>query len=171
MASAAKWVTRQANATLASGGEELWQRVLKTEWGGMNEVLFNLYAVTGDVEHLQTGRLFNHWAWSAPLAAGVDNLGGNHANTHIPEVLGNAVGYELTGNATDRAITLQFFAAVTQNHSWATGGSNDGEYWGGARRARATAEDRQRTARARARSHGTGAALPRRSSGGPLTVL
>ncbi len=61
----------------------LWQQVLGTEWGGMNEALFSLYAITGDPNHLETGRYFNHWAWSAPLAAGKDNLNGNHANTHL----------------------------------------------------------------------------------------
>ena len=89
-----------------------------------------MYALTGDADHLSTARLFNHFAWSAPLALGRDDLNGNHANTHIPEVVGNARGYELSGNATDRAIALEFFRAVTTNHSWATGGSNDGEYWG-----------------------------------------
>ena len=130
----AAWVGRHASAAVAQKGMSNWQRVLSTEWGGMNEVLFNLYALTRDPMHLATGRLFNHYAWSAPLAAGVDDLGGNHANTHIPEVIGNAVGYEQTGNATDRAIAEEFFLAVTTNHSWVTGGSNDGEYWGAARR-------------------------------------
>ena len=125
----ASWVHRHASAAYAKGGPAGWQRVLDTEWGGMNEVLFNLYAITQNASHLATARLFNHFAWSAPLAAGVDDLGGNHANTHIPEVIGNARGYEVTLNTTDRDIALEFFAAVTQNHSWATGGSNDGEYW------------------------------------------
>ena len=130
----AAWVHRHATAAVESEGLDNWQGVLNTEWGGMNEVLYNLYALTGDPTHLAAGRLFNHWSWSAPLAAGIDDLGGNHANTHIPEVIGNAVGYEQTGNATDRAIVEEFFRAVTTNHSWATGGSNDGEYWGAARR-------------------------------------
>jgi len=30
---------------------------------GMNEVLFNLYDVTGNETHLETGRFFNHWKW------------------------------------------------------------------------------------------------------------
>ena len=130
----AAWVERHARGALAAGGQALWQQVLATEWGGMNEVLFNLYALTADPAHLRTGRLFNHWTWSAPLAAGIDDLAGNHANTHIPEVLGNVVGFELTANATDHAIALEFWSAITQNHSWATGGSNDGEYWGAPRR-------------------------------------
>lgn len=127
----AQWVGRHASAAIEAGGQAQWQRVLATEWGGMNEVLFNLYALSGDPAHLTTGRLFNHWSWTAPLAAGHDNLDGNHANTHIPEVIGNAVGYELTANATDRAIATEFFTALMANHSWVTGGSNDHEYWGG----------------------------------------
>ena len=35
------------------------------------------------------------------FAAGKDDLSGNHANTHIPEIIGNAVGHEVSGNETD----------------------------------------------------------------------
>jgi DUF1680 family protein len=131
------WVARNvAKAAVAKDaqGNLMWQRALDTEWGGMNEVMFNLYAATNDESYLKAGRIFNHFSWSAPLAAGHDDLEGNHANTHIPEIIGNMVGYELTGNATDKAISEEFFAAVTQNHSWATGGSNDGEHWQAAMR-------------------------------------
>eukprot|EP00756_Hemistasia_phaeocysticola_P014971 Hpha_TRINITY_DN15377_c2_g13::TRINITY_DN15377_c2_g13_i1::g.88518::m.88518/K09955/K09955; uncharacterized protein len=130
----ADWVVRNVKATFARGGQGLWQRVLGTEWGGMNDVLFNLYTVTGEKTYLQTAYAFNHWDWSAPLAAGVDDLDGNHANTHIPEVIGNQRGYEITGNLTDRAVAVEFFAAVTKNHSFVTGGSNDHEHWGAPRR-------------------------------------
>ena len=34
----AAWVGRRVAATLSAGGEALWQRVLLTEWGGMNDV-------------------------------------------------------------------------------------------------------------------------------------
>lgn len=89
----ADWVVDRVKLTLETGGQELWQCVLQTEWGGMNEVMYNLFAVTGTEEYVQTGNLFNHWRFSAPLAAGQDdldashgNIGGAHANTHIPEV-------------------------------------------------------------------------------------
>ncbi len=59
---------------------------------------------------------------SAPLAIGVDDLGGNHANTHIPEVIGDARGWELTGNATKQAIATNFFALLTNGHTFSTGG-------------------------------------------------
>merc|ERR1719197_408859 len=71
----AAWVGRRVDATLAQGGEELWQRVLLTEWGGMNDVLFELYEATGDASFLATGRKFNAYVFTAPLVAGQDTLG------------------------------------------------------------------------------------------------
>eukprot|EP00050_Salpingoeca_kvevrii_P017944 m.69452 g.69452 ORF g.69452 m.69452 type:complete len:836 (-) comp7818_c0_seq2:170-2677(-) len=133
----AGWVARTVANTVARGGQPLWQRVLGIEWGGMNEVLYNLYNLTEDASFLETAQLFNHFQWTGPLAAGLDNLdgshgndGGNHANTHIPEVIGSARGFELTGNATQQRITENFFRFVTTTHAWATGGSNDYEHWG-----------------------------------------
>lgn len=93
--------------------------------------------ITRSPEHLDAGRYFNHYQWTAPLAIGVDdldashgNVNGNHANTHIPEIIGSARGYELTGNATQKAIAENFFSIITTAHSFATGGSNDDEHWG-----------------------------------------
>jgi len=132
----ADWVVQRVSKTLSRGGQELWQCVLGTEWGGMNEVLYNLYAITGKENYRRTGLHFNHWQWTAPLAAGLDDLGGdfgntwgNHANTHIPEIIGSARGYELSSNTTQKAIAENFFKFLLANHSWATGGSNDGEHW------------------------------------------
>ena len=132
----ADWVVGRVQLTFKHGGEKLWQCVLNTEWGGMNEVMYNLYEVTGKQTYLTTGLKFNHWQFSAPLAIGDDDLdashgntNGNHANTHIPEIIGSARGYEVSGNATQKAIAENFFSIVTQHHSWATGGSNDGEHW------------------------------------------
>lgn len=129
----AGWVRRSVEGVLAApDGVYNWQSVLDTEWGGMNDALFRLYALTGDGTWQTVAYYFNHWSWTAPLAAGVDDLPGNHANTHIPEVIGDALGYELTGNATKSAIVTTFFAAQTQHHAFSTGNGNDGEHWGAA---------------------------------------
>ena len=56
----AGWVQQNVEATIGRGGTKLWQEVLGTEWGGMNEALFNLYALTGDPAHLKTGRCLPH---------------------------------------------------------------------------------------------------------------
>ena len=63
----------------------------------MNEVLANLYAVTGNPDHLKLARAFNHEAIFDPLARGEDQLDGKHANTQIPKIIGAARQYELTG--------------------------------------------------------------------------
>ena len=44
-------------------------------------------------------------------------------------MIGNARGYEASGNATDAAIVRAFLSALRANHSYATGGSNSGECW------------------------------------------
>lgn len=128
----AAWVHSRVEATIAAGGQKLWQKVLLTEWGGMNDVLYELYSISGDPVHLQTGRRFNGWVFTARLAEGEDDLADlpfPHANFHLPEVIGNARAFQLTGNATDQAIVRSFFAALTSNHSYCTGGSNSGECW------------------------------------------
>jgi hypothetical protein len=72
----ADWVTQSVEAQIKAAGILKWQGVLDTEWGGLNEALFNLYAITGDPTHLSTGLRFNHWAFTAPLALGQDDLDG-----------------------------------------------------------------------------------------------
>lgn len=128
----AGWVGRVVERTIAEGGEALWQRVLLTEWGGMNDVLFNLHSVTCDPAHLATARRFNAFVFTAPLAMGTDDIADQpfpHANFHLPEAVGHARAYALTTNETDRAISSTFFNALTANHSYATGGSSSGECW------------------------------------------
>ena len=128
----ATWVGSVVDKTLATGGQALWQRVLGTEWGGMNDVLYHLYAHTRDPEHLRVGRLFNAWVFSEPLARGVDDLATQpfpHANFHLPEIVGFARAYELSNNSTDLKVASNFFDALFTNHTYATGGSNSGECW------------------------------------------
>merc|ERR1719247_847047 len=98
----------------------------------MNDVLIALYDVTGDASYLATARKFNAYVFTAPLLAGQDTLSQlpfPHANFHLPEVVGNANAYRLTKNASDQAVSRNFFDILYTNHSFATGGSNSGECW------------------------------------------
>ena len=61
-----------------------------TEFGGMSEVLHDLYGITGDPETLRLANLFDRDWLAVPLAEGEDRLAGLHANTHIPQVDGFA---------------------------------------------------------------------------------
>jgi DUF1680 family protein len=103
------------------------QAMLETEFGGMNDVLANLYAVTGDPEHLRLARVFDHRAVFDPLARGEDKLDGLHANTQIPKAIGAARTYELTGETRYRDIASFFWERVARHRSYVNGGHSDGE--------------------------------------------
>ena len=121
----AGWV----NAYLQPIGQEQWTRMQKVEYGGMNEVLYNLYAVTGKEEYLALGRRFDDQSLFTPLAAHQDALSGLHANTNIPKVIGAARAYELTGEPRYREIAEYFWHQVTTQHAYCTGGTSNGEHW------------------------------------------
>ncbi len=97
------------------------------EFGGMSETLHNLYAVTNKPEYLSLGDLFDRDWFLDPLAEGKDELAGLHANTHIPQVVGFARHYELTGDDKYRRASENFWTEVTGHHSYATGSDSRGE--------------------------------------------
>ena len=106
------------------------QQMLRTEFGGMNEVLADLYADTGDRRWLGLSDRFEHHAVRDPLAQGKDILGGLHGNTQIPKMLGSLARYVYTGNEADGDAARFFWDAVVDHHSFATGGHGKDEYFG-----------------------------------------
>lgn len=121
----ADWASTYANSFSADD----WQHVLQVEHGGMNEVSFNLYAITGNTKYRDLAYRFEHKRIFDPLANNEDKLAGNHANTNIPKVIGAARGYELTGDARYETISQNFYRIVTEHHAYCTGGTSNGEMW------------------------------------------
>jgi DUF1680 family protein len=115
---------------LANLNDEQIQRMLATEFGGMNEVLADLYADTNDQRWLKLSDKFEHHAVVDPLSKGQDILAGKHANTNIPKMIGELARYEYTGNETDGKAAMFFFDEVAEHHSFATGGDGKNEYFG-----------------------------------------
>jgi DUF1680 family protein len=113
-------------------GEAHMARVLEREYGGMNDVLYNLYAVTGDRSYRQLAARFDHERIFAPLAEGRDELKGLHVNTQIPKIIGAARRYELTGESRSRDIADYFWREVTGKRCYCTGGTSNGEGWNSA---------------------------------------
>jgi DUF1680 family protein len=109
--------------------EEKMQASLQTEFGGMNEVLANLYGVTGNEDFLKTAEAFNQKRIFDPLARDEDKLNGLHANTQIPKMIGAARQYELTGNTRDADIAKFFWQRVALHRSYVIGGDSDGEHF------------------------------------------
>ena len=110
--------------------DEQMQKMLKVEFGGMSESLFNLYALTHDPKHLALAKRFEKREFLDPLRDYTDKLKGLHVNTHIPQVIGVARGYELTGEENYRSISTFFWDQVVHARSYATGGTSNGEHWG-----------------------------------------
>ncbi len=108
---------------------EHMQRVLGTEYGGMGEVLSNLYAVTCKQHYLEVAQRFDHQQFFDPLAGHRDELKGLHANTHIPQVIAAARIYELTGDRRYRDIAEYFWDEVVSERSYCTGGTSNHESW------------------------------------------
>ena len=124
----AAWVDK----TLAPLNDDQIQKMLMTEFGGMNEVLADLYADTGDKRWLDLSYKFEHRAFTEPLAQGKDLLGGAHGNHNIPTIVGSAARYAYAGKAEDLAAADFFWKAVVHHHTFATGGDSgaaDGEYF------------------------------------------
>jgi len=105
------------------------QRILGTEYGGMGEVLSNLYAVTGKPYYLHVAQRFDKKWFFDPLASHRDELKGLHVNTHIPQVIAAARYYELTGDRYYRDIAEYFWDEVVSERSYCTGGTSNRESW------------------------------------------
>jgi uncharacterized protein len=106
------------------------QKMLATEFGGMNEVLADLYADTGDRKYLALSDKFEQTSIVKPLSDRNDILNGKHGNTQVPKLLGELKRYEYTGNETDGNAARFFFDEVAWHHSFATGGHGRNEYFG-----------------------------------------
>lgn len=65
--------------------EETRLRMLRNEFGGFNDVMYQLYGITHDDRYLWLARFFYDNNKIDPLKNGNDNLGTNHANTFIPK--------------------------------------------------------------------------------------
>jgi len=110
--------------------DEQMQRMLDTnEQGGMNEVLANLHGVTGNPDHLALARRFNQESYNRPLAAGRDELKGQHVNSFVPNMIGTARQYELAGRRTDHDIAHFFWHQVVEHRCYSTGGTSNFEHW------------------------------------------
>ena len=109
--------------------EAQMQMVLDTEYGGMNDVLYLLAGITGDSNYGMVGDRFTKKRFFNPLATRRDELRGLHVNTHIPQVIGAARRYQMTGDRRFREVSDYFYTEVTTARAYATGGTSNNEGW------------------------------------------
>jgi len=108
---------------------ELMQMVLDEEFGGMNEVLYNLAAITSLPRYASVGDRFTKKRFFNPLALRRDQLRGIHTNTHIPQVIGAARRYELTSDMRFHDVADVFYRQVVDTRTYVSGGTSNNEGW------------------------------------------
>jgi DUF1680 family protein len=109
--------------------EDRFQKMLDREHGGMNEVLADVAAITGDKKYEKLAIRFCHRALLDPLARGEDTLNGLHANTQIPKIVGFSRLGDLTGQREFLSASGYFWDTVTRERSFVTGGHGDNEHF------------------------------------------
>lgn len=116
--------------TLKDLNEEQMQKMLRCEYGGMNDVLAQIYAITGNKKYLDLSYRFYDDFVMQPLSRQVDALVGKHANTNVPKTIGSAAQYELTANKSDSTIAAFTWNTLVNHHSYVIGGNGNYEYLG-----------------------------------------
>ena len=105
------------------------EQMMGNEHGGMNEVLADGYAISGDPKYLAVARRFSHRMLLNPMSQRVDNLDNLHANTQVPKAVGFARIAELGGDETYNDAAEFFWDVVTGERSLAFGGNSRREHF------------------------------------------
>ena len=105
------------------------EQMMGNEHGGMNEVLVDAYAITGDPKYLAVARRFSHRMLLDPMSQRVDRLDNLHANTQVPKAVGFARISELGGDENYYDAAEFFWEVVTGERSLAFGGNSRREHF------------------------------------------
>ena len=105
------------------------EKMLGNEHGGMNEVLADAYAITGEQKYLNCARRFSHKLLLVPMEEGKDCLDNMHANTQIPKVIGYQRIAELAHDVQYHNASEYFWEIVTRQRSLALGGNSRREHF------------------------------------------
>ena len=118
-------------ATIVNGlNEEQRLKMLNCEHGGMNEVLANIYAITGNKKYLALSRKFHDEFVLGQLANHIDPMPGKHSNTNVPKAIGCSRRYEITGDERDKTIATFFWESMVKHHTYVIGGNSNYKYCG-----------------------------------------
>lgn len=120
-------------------------QMLRTEYGGMNEALYELYNLTGNDHFKTAAEYFDETALFEQLAANQDVLNGKHANTTVPKLTGAVKRYTvLTENeeyynalSQGEKDSLNMYLEAAKNfwditidhHTYVTGGNSQSEHF------------------------------------------
>ena len=109
--------------------DEQMEQMLRNEHGGMNEVLADAFAISGEQKYLDCARRFSHKLLLDAMRDHNDILDNMHANTQVPKAVGFTRIAELTGDAGYLEAGRWFWENVTGSRSLAFGGNSRREHF------------------------------------------
>ncbi len=121
------WVYNRLSKLSQSRLDQMWALYIAGEYGGMNEVLAELYAITGDSRYLISASYFDNKGLFDPTYDNHDQLAGKHANQHIPQIVGALKMYDQNNDNYYYQVAKNFWYMVAEHHSYINGGTGEGE--------------------------------------------
>lgn len=109
--------------------EETRKLMICNEFGGINDALYSLYAVTGNDRYREMAEFFYHNDVIDPLKQKDGNMGTKHTNTFIPKTIAEIRRYELLGDEESLNLTRFFWDEMMANHTFPTGSLSDKEHY------------------------------------------
>jgi len=124
-----RWVETRLRSIPQETLNNMWNRYIAGEHGGMNTEMARLHALTGDDRLLSGARQFDNVMFfygdaerSHGLVRNVDTLRGRHANQHIPQIYGALHLFEQTGEAAYFRMVENFWTITTHSYRYSIGG-------------------------------------------------
>lgn len=121
------WVYNRLSKLTKAQRDKMWAMYIAGEFGGINEVLADLYMLTNDERYLVASKYFDNDKLYLPMKMKIDALGNLHANQHIPQIIGCMRQFDATGEKERFEIADAFWNFVTQNHIYSIGGTGETE--------------------------------------------
>ena len=109
--------------------DEQMELMLRSEYGGMNEVFVDVTDITGDKKYIVLAKRFSHRHLLNPLLQHEDQLNGMHANTQIPKVIGFKRIADATNDKKWNDAAQFFWETVVEKRSVAIGGNSVKEHF------------------------------------------
>ena len=116
-----------------SWDEKTHATVLATEYGGMNDIMYELYRATADDRYAVAAHAFDEEKLFDDILTDRHNvLTGRHANTTIPKVMGALRRYQICGGeGRYLEVAKVFWDNVMSHHTYHTGGNSEWEHFRG----------------------------------------
>jgi hypothetical protein len=119
------WVHSRLSRLSRQRLNQMWAIYIAGEYGAMNEVMADLYALTGQERYLAAATYFdNRQSLFGACLANNDVLTRLHANTHVPQFLGYLRVFDQNGQPDYLTASENFFGMVMPHRMYSHGGTS-----------------------------------------------